>query len=65
MQAAGFYLVTPHSHWYNKNAGSNYRLIVTWRIRLAVRTPPSQGGDHGFESRMRYQRKKNPCFVAK
>jgi hypothetical protein len=25
-----------------------------WRIRLAVRTPPSQGGDHGFESRMRY-----------
>ena len=25
------------------------------RVRLAVRTPPSQGGDHGFKSRTRYQ----------
>ena len=28
-----------------------------WRIRLAVRTPPSQGGDRGFESRMRYSKR--------
>ncbi len=28
---------------------------VTWPGRLAVRTPPSQGGGHEFESRPGYQ----------
>jgi hypothetical protein len=35
---------------------------LAWRIRLAVRTLPSQGRDHGFESRMRYQSSKMSLF---
>ena len=31
------------------------------RARLAARTPPSQGGDHGFESRARVQINGEAC----
>ena len=55
-------MVLPDVLRYNTNMAPMHTVHrhQTWLVRLAVRTPPSQGGGHGFESRTGYQLSKRP-----